>query len=166
MSFLCHPSGTLDLINPHSSREKNLLTSCCTSYLRLRFTDFRQQFLFHLTSDFRDVRRGVSKGVEDSHRPPAHRLIQGWPSTGCRRVEHSGPYQYFRETEVTPWNTPLSDFITLSSFRIRFSYLLFNEMQIRFHSIESESIFSVINESTTRDTLWSKSGLFSVKLNP
>ena len=43
------------------------------------------------------VRRGVSKGVEDGHRPPALRAaisemavrpFQGWPPAGCRGVEH------------------------------------------------------------------------------
>jgi hypothetical protein len=46
------------------------------------------------------VQRGVSKEVEEGHKPPALRaailettvrLFQGWPSAGRRKVGHAGP---------------------------------------------------------------------------
>jgi hypothetical protein len=66
----------------------------------------------------RSVRRGVSKGVKNSHMPPAlqgatpemaMRPFQGWLPPGCRKVGHDMPSRYFRESMAFPCHTPLEE---------------------------------------------------------
>jgi hypothetical protein len=104
----------------HIATEANMLIrmawngSC--SYLSI--PDSWESELFRFVSAFGAVssnkwtwatgaRRGVSKGVEDGRRQPALWLVtpetamrpfRGWPPAGCRRVGHSRPWRWFRQS--------------------------------------------------------------------
>jgi hypothetical protein len=105
------PSSTLlDTPTPYTYEVCHLSSLCNSMCLKSTCSEYVWKSKFIL-----DVRRGVSKGIEDGRRPPS--LWAGLPRYGYMTVSgvacpegvvgHGWPWWNFRESMATPCHTPM-----------------------------------------------------------